>query len=223
MRQAGLLALLLLLGACSSEGETEFLRAGRFLRDTAFPPEPPPPGREPTRAELDQIPFATIAIRRGEGPRSFVVPLANNGGYLSYVDGQRRGVVLRGGALAGTLGLGRDLDGVRHAADDPVAVPRPLGTWPATVDRSYEYVRRSLDRYQITLRCRFERGPRQAIEIVERRFEVVAVTEICRNAHREVVNRYFVDPETGFIWRSVQWYAPRQTPLTIEIIRPFAG
>ncbi|MEL6476217.1 MAG: YjbF family lipoprotein [Pseudomonadota bacterium] len=219
---------LLAMAACSNDGTVTSELVAGFLLDEIAPgiladaPEEAAPARELTRAELDQIPFATIALSVEDSPRAFVVPLADNGGYLTYMDATRRGIVMQGGAITGTLGLGIDLNGVRNAANDPVARPTPLAEWPGQVYRNYQYKLRDGKEYSISLTCIFERVARERIEIVERRFEVVRIAETCTNRARQVVNQHWVAPETGFIWKTTQWVSPQQPPLTVEIIRPYS-
>jgi hypothetical protein len=185
--------------------------------------EQPAPARELTRAELDQIPYATIALSFDGGPRTFLVPLADNGGYLTYLDQNRRGLVMKGGAVTATKALGEDLRAVRHHRADPVATPAPLAEWPEGVYRDYQFHKRDGVEYSVTLACVFERLARETVEIVGLDFEVVQISEICTNAARQVVNTYWVEEETGFIWKSQQWLGPNLDPATVEIIRPYSG
>lgn len=191
--------------------------AGLFGSDEARAPA----GPQPTRAQLDQIPFATIAFEYGGLPPVYMIPLSDNGGYLTYQDEGRRGVVLLGGAVAGTDGLGEDLRAVKHASNDPIAYQRPLADWPDFVARSYQYRVRDLAEYIVTVACELTPADRVAYEIVERRYVVTRVEETCRNAAREFRNRYWVD-DAGFVWASEQWLGPNLEPARIEIVRPYA-
>jgi len=220
---AGLTVVAALLQGCSDSGPSEGTRIGSRLLDTLVTPETPPPAEPPTRAELESLDSAVIAVSSAEGALAYIVPLAVNGPYESYYDSARRAVVLRGGAVARTHGLGFYLRGVRFAEEDPIATPRPLESWPGQVDREYQFRVRDLHPYTITLTCVYQRGPRRGIEIVGRRHEVVEVTETCRNARRTVTNRYDVAPQSGFIWRSTQWRGPDVPPLDIAVVRPFRG
>lgn len=212
-----------LLAACSSGGESNFQRLGALARTSILGTEKKQPARELTRAELNQIPYATIALSFGGGPRTFLVPLADNGGYLTYLDQNRRGLVMKGGAVTATKALGEDLRAVRHDPDDPVARQRPLAEWPDKVYRDYQYRKRDGAAYSVTLACVFQRLARETVEIVELKFRVVRVSEICTNAARQVVNTYWVEEATGFIWKSQQWLGPNLNPATVEIIRPYSG
>jgi hypothetical protein len=216
------LAVALLLGACSSGGPTYLERLGAAIKDRIAPPRPRPP-REFTRAEFDEIPFATITVAFGEGARAILVPLADNGGYLDYRDASNRGIRILGGAVAGSEGLGLNLEAVRHDRRDPVAYPRPLADWPESVFREYQYRVREAEDYGITLACSFQVVARETVEIVEIDFDVARVSEVCTNQARQVINTYWVEEETGFIWKSEQWLGPVLGHARIEVIRPYAG
>lgn len=218
---AGLVLLALSLGACSSGGPGYFQRFGTAIKDTVAPAEPEP-APERTRAELDEIPYATIAVTFEER-RAFLVPLADNEGYLDYRDSTSRGIRMLGGAVAGTEGLGEDLEAVRFASDDPVAHPAPLAEWPDELFRAYQFRKRERPQYSITLGCRYQRLARETVEIIELSYDLVRVSEICRNQRREVVNTYWVEEDTGFIWKSRQWLGPAIGEVRVEIIRPYSG
>ena len=56
-----------------------------------------------------------------------------------------------------------------------------------------------------------------------RSYETARIVESCANARRRFQNVYWVVPETGFIWKSVQWLGPKLNPVTVEIIRAYQG
>lgn len=217
------LVMALGLGACSSGGSTMFQQIRTLARTAVAGPEEPAQAPALTRAELNRIGSAVIAVAREDGPRAFLVPLSDNGGYLNYRDNAGNAVVMLGGAVSRTESLGRDLQAVRHHRLDPIAHQTPLADWPGRVPRDYQYAVRDLGSYNITLDCVFTSVARETIEIVELSYDLVRMSEICTNARRQVSNTYWVDAETGFVWKSEQWAGPSLGHLTVEIIRPYAG
>lgn len=212
-----------LLAGCTSDGSSALEELGPLAEEIILGPgEPPPPAPPITRATLDAVPFATIAISAPGQPRAFVAAVADNGGFVSYQDQLRRSIVLEGGLVVATKGLGYNLSAVKHQLDDPVAIPTPAADWPTTVVRNYQFALVGAEDYQVTVGCQIQQAARERIEIVELDFDVMRVEETCGNGLRTFTNTYWVDPETGFIWKSVQWIGPRQPdPLVIEVIRPF--
>lgn len=222
-RSIAALALGALLAGCSSSGSSDLGRMTALAGQSLFPAEPQATPRELTRAELDRIPYATIALSFTGGPRSFIVPLADNGGYLTYQDANRRGLVMLGGAVTETLALGEDLQGVHHDRRDPIAYPKPLAEWPRRVFRDYQFTVRDGADYRVTLDCIFQKVSAETVEIVEIAFDLVRVSETCTNAARQVTNTYWVEEDTGFIWKSQQWLGPQLGQATVEVIRPYGG
>lgn len=193
---------------------------GPLLGDEAPAPEATPL----TRAQLDQIPFATIAVSADDAPPAFVAAVADNGGNIVYQDQTRRSLVLRGGLLVASQGLGYNLSAVKHQPGaDPIAEPRPLAAWPDLITRNYQFALLGTDDYQITVRCRYQPIARERIEIVELDFNLMRVEETCANGARRFTNLYWVDEANGFIWKSEQWLGPRLPPMQLEVIRPYAG
>lgn len=217
------LAGLTLLAGCSSDGSTAAERLGPQLETVIFGEDTPPAAPTTlTRAELAEVPFATIAISTPDAPRSYVAAVESNNGFVEYQDLTRRSVVLEGGLLVGTHGLGYNLSAIKHQLDDPVARQTPLDRWPGSVVRNYQFSLTGARGFEITVDCGFQKIARERIEIVELFFDLMRVEETCGNGKRTFTNTYWVDPDTGFIWKSVQWIGPRQPyPFTVEIIRPF--
>ena len=225
LRLAVTLSLVLQLGACTSGDNTLFERIGSLARhsisgSSAAPADPAP---AMTRAELDRIPYATAAFSKAGGARVILVPVVDNGGYLNYRDPGGDSVIMFGGAISGSESLGFDLQAVQHHPRDPIAHQMPLADWPGRLSRVYEFLQRDLGRYVIALDCVYEPAVPEKIEIFELIFDLMRVNEVCTNAERQVINSYWVDVETGFIWKSEQWVGPQVGHVTVEIIRPYSG
>ena len=219
------LAPALVLGACSSSGPGFFQRLGSTAMEAVAPEkaEEAEAPRQLTRAELNEIPYATIAVSRQDSPRAFLVPLADNAGYLDYRDSSGRSVRMLGGAVVGSAGLVYALAALRVGRRDPVAHETPLAEWPEQIYREYQYRVHETGKYGITLSCTYQPVARETIEIVEINFDLMRVSEVCTNQRRQVTNTYWVEEDTGFIWKSEQWLGPEIEHLTVEIIRPHAG
>ena len=230
IRTLSALCLGAFVAACSSGGDSTGERLRPLLEQSVLggsifgedEPAPKPPVF--TREQLNAVPFATIALKDAEGNRSYVVPVADNGGYLNYQDAARRSLIFRGGLITATQGLSYNLSAVRHALDDPIVTPTPVAEWPGNIYRNYQFkLSGGAKDFTITTSCVYALGARERIEIVELFFDTIRVDETCSNAVRTFTNTYWADPNTGFIWRSKQWIGPRQEPMNIEIIRPYAA
>lgn len=211
-----------LVSACSSGGPNLYNQVGEFALSTLTGVEQQE-GVELSRAELNKIPYATISVSVAGGPRAYLVPLADNDGYLDYRDEAGNSVRMLGGAVSGLQAPGYDLDAVRHGSDDPIAHRRPLADWPSEVWREYQFSLRDVESYDISLNCVFQPVVREPIEIAEISYDLMRVSEICSNARRTVINRYWIDETTGFVWKSEQWAGPKLGKIVVEVIRPYIG
>lgn len=229
------IVIAILLAGCSSGGNTIFERMAPMVQQQVLGSlgfdevagkgglsgngTPVPPAM--SRADLEQIPYATISMKHGDNQAAFIVPIADNGGYLAYQDSVNRGITLHGGLITATHGFGHDLDSVAHRDDDPVFTPTPPQNWPGMLARSYGFNIRGESTFEITVQCTSRRANAEVIEIVERRFQLLRMVETCVNAKRQFTNTYWVDAQSGFIWKSEQWVGPRIPTMTVEIVRPY--
>jgi hypothetical protein len=178
---------------------------------------------EPTRAELNEKPFATISVRReGTDRAAYIRASADDDGYVTYYIRGGISLTFRGGAISGHRGLGFDLMGFNSSPDDPLVTPTALNNWPESVDRVYQMRGGDGRIYTRSVVCTPVRGDAMKLEIKEIVFDVVEVEDRCRSGALAFSNRYWVAADTGFIWKSEQWTGPEMPPLVVEIIRPYA-
>ncbi|MFO7855789.1 MAG: YjbF family lipoprotein [Paracoccaceae bacterium] len=183
----------------------------------------PPPPPQPTRAEIDAIGFATIAARfTDDGPRAFLVAAAATEDYVTYSAADRRNLILHGAAVSSIRGVGSGL--VSHAAGpgpDPLVTRMPLEAWPSRLVRTWRFSD-GLGRETVrAAECRPRAAEEERVEILERRYDLVRVEERCTTSTGSFVNLHWVEPESGFVWKTRQWIGERTPPVRIEILTPF--
>lgn len=219
----------LLLAACGTSNDESRRVAGLVLDQTLADlglADEAAPAAQPGYDEVVQLPFASVALRidrlsAPQDPPALLAANAAGGGRVWYLDAARRGVAFAGGRMVGTRGMAQDLLGAPLDPADPLAVPRPLAEWPAgakLLQRSRdgqgeEHVRAFSCRYAVV-------GPQQVTlyEISER---LTLVEERCANVRGGFVNRHWIEPETGQVWRTRQWLGPETGVLDVAVIRPF--
>ncbi len=220
-RSTATLALALLAAAgLSACGDTDAARFASVVRQSLTGPDET--AREPTRAELNQVQLATIAVRpEGATRRSYLTATTVNDDYVTYYAPAGRSLTFKGGAIAGHRGLSHDLMGFNSSPNDPLVTPAPLADWPDRVDRVYQFRGGDGKIFTRAVVCAPIRGEAVKLEIKEIVFDVVEVEDRCRSGALAFSNRYWVAVDTGLIWKSVQWTGPSVRALTVEIIRPF--
>lgn len=208
----------LLLSACGQGPTEQYIT---LVRDAFKEGEP---RREPTRAQLNELPYAIIAARReGATNPAYLSAITANDGYVTYQSPAGRSFTLKGGAIVAHRGLGYDLVGFNSSPDDPLTTPTPLAEWPKSTTRVYQMRGGDNKIYTRSVVCVPTPGERVDLEIKEVVFDVVEVEDRCRSGTLDFTNRYWVAADTGFVWKSTQWTGPKMFPLILEIIRPYGG
>lgn len=150
---------------------------------------------------------------------------------LGNVDGQRQlwygkdgvVVVLAHGRVVQTIGLEQNLDNSRiSSAADPFVSGLQTLSAPITYTREDDWSRGY--RYGIPVRATLSPTGMADIDILGTSHHVLLITEqlVSEVAGYRAVNRYWVDPQDGFVWKSEQHVLPGLT-LTLTQVRPYRG
>jgi hypothetical protein len=172
-----------------------------------------------TRADIDRIPYASLAVRMGDGPQVLVVLGRYDGDRLDWISAQSEVIVTRRGRLVKTYGLPQDLTQTVFLTADPVGQPsRALAAGHQCL-RTIDVDPGHHDGMVVT--SRFEKIGDEAIEILGDR----VATELWREVGAapdvawEFDNRYWIDPGSGYVWKSRQAATPSLPPLEITVYR----
>lgn len=175
----------------------------------------------PTTAEVAARPYYQMEATTREGHAVLI---------LGNIDGPREdwygshGVVvfLEHGQVVQTTGLTQNLAGLRQPADNPFA--RGLQHLAGPID----YVRHE-DwspgyRYDVPVHVRLVPAGTEQLTILGQAHTVLRVDEqlSAPAAGYRATNHYWVDPDDGFVWKSVQQVAPGLA-ITLVQLRPYRG
>jgi len=163
------------------------------------------------------LPYASMGAKIGRGQRSLLVLGRYDGPDRHWISADRAAVVTRNGRLIRLYGIGADLRDTHEIDDDPVAA--------ATF--AFEGLhRRSVDlgtplKYGIPIESFFTVQRRETITILDRQHDTLLVTEAndARTVRWSFVNQYWLDFDTGYVWRSVQHFAPEMPAVTLEVYK----
>jgi Group 4 capsule polysaccharide lipoprotein gfcB, YjbF len=173
----------------------------------------------PTAASVAAQPYFQLQVSSDDG-QAILILASVQGATLGWygVDGQA--VFLRHGLLVKTLGLTQNLDAVLLSQQDPFAaglqhLQQPL-TYTRVMDWSPGY------RYGVQAQAQLQPKGLEDVEILGTVHHLLRIDERVRSAEADldVVNRYWVDPADGFIWKSRQYAAPG-LPLELIQLRPY--
>lgn len=177
-----------------------------------------------TREDINNIPYASCYARIGDNPRALVILAKIIKNDLYWVTANRETFVTRKGRLVKTHGLQSDLTSSRwnNALAD-------IGNFVvgSTNRESQEYGRtidiKSDNIYGIYIRSHLLRqNDAVSLEIEDLVFDTTLVieTNIASTLRWEFSNYFWVDNQTGFIWKSIQHFAPSAGPLIQTILKP---
>lgn len=94
-----------------------------------------------TADEILNIPYASIYVKLGDGPRVFMVLAFAEDGLLKWISADKRMLVTQNGRVIKSIGLpGTNLDGLSSSLPDPLSLnlllERTPKTWQLTADYS---------------------------------------------------------------------------------------
>lgn len=140
--------------------------------------------------------------------------LEENRGYDTYGTADRRSIVLRGGMLTGTRGLGHDVMSSDVAAVRALVSGRRAG--------AARRVMRYLDGEDLTVarvwQCEVRVGDSSRATLAQRQADVTEVSETCTGDGPGFTNTYQVG-DKGRILTSRQWHSPPVGYLSIRTLR----
>lgn len=181
---------------------------------------------KPDRAAIAEADLAAI-VATGQlyGITAVAVAQQMRAGRIIYRSVENRSVTLNGGLVFTSRGFGTNLQAVETAADDPLVTAMRPADWPDQLTRTYRFSARGPEFAALTARCEITRGQTVSeITVVEVARQTLPVTARCITADGQVfINRHFIDPDSGTLWRSLQWTGPDQGYLLIDVIAPFSG
>lgn len=225
-RLTAALALMSCLSACASDGGGAG-QAGAVIYGIvsegvfgAGEDKPAPPAQVP-RDMVAKLEYASIGVTIDDNPQ-FLFLLANTTPTDEiYTFGYQVSVVLRGGRLIRTQGLTDDVLGGRWEGEDIVKTSARTGA-PATGIRWMETNQRGIGTREAS--CTATSIADETVTILETPIVTRHVQEDCEvpDLKWRFTNHFWLIPETGQIWMSVQNVTPKASPLVIQTLRPAA-
>ncbi|MFF2048351.1 YjbF family lipoprotein [Stenotrophomonas bentonitica] len=210
--QRGIAALLLItlaLTGCGVVGRTSIKTMQLAVQGT--------PDVQPSAAEVAAKPYPQIKVN---GPNGGAVLVLGNidAGRQAWYSSERSIVFLQDGLLVGTHGGSPELQQMWIEGDNPF---HALHTLQGTVAVQRRYDLMPGYRYGIPVTGTLERLGAEPVDILGKVRTLVHVRETLRGTQWKGENHYWVDPASGFIWKSQQMIAPG-TRLDITQLKPYS-
>jgi hypothetical protein len=215
-----LLGLLLALAACGNSPLDS--AAGAFRQGLLGGPD-----LGLSRADVAKIPYASIAVRLGRGPEAFVVLAQASGPTRQWIAADRHLLETQAGRITKTIGFPVDLTHSEFVTPDPLARHLdPTRTYALeriidVTDHQGPTGDTPTDTLLVrsTLTCQ---GPR-TITLLGIPVPTYLWTETATapDLKWSQTNQYWQDQNTPTIWKSRQYTAPQNPPITITLLRPY--
>ena len=218
VRLMALAAALLLLSGCDSTGTSDYSLYYQALRQSISAGL----GAEPriTRDQAAKIPYASIGYRVDDGPEQLLVLATDSGGQQLWTSAAHVVIVTRDGRVVRTVGLAQDVSAVTPQKGQELVSPSAASSGSQTHVRLEDFP--GIPAYGAAVTCTATpRGP-ETIVILGRGITTRKIDEACHSDMLDwsFTDSYWVDPQSGLVWRSIQHVSPKAGAIEIETLRP---
>jgi hypothetical protein len=214
---SSLLAPLLLVGACSSTGDSDYSQFYRVLRQSLSANFGHP---RVTKDQAAAIPYASMGYRLNDGAEQLIVLATDSNGEQLWTSAAHIVIATRDGRIVRTVGLPANVSAVTPAAGQALPPPIAALSGPLAYARLADLPEMKI--YGAALACKAVYRGRQTIVILERGIPTAKVDENCVNAalNWSFTDSYWLDPKTGLAWKTIQHLGPKDGKIETEILRP---
>lgn len=166
--------------------------------------------QEVTYQQAAAIPFASIGVRLGDGPEGILVLGSSNTEQQLWTAASHVVLLTRGGRITRTAGLDQNLSDMRLVKGEN------------SVDTVWQADLGELHLYSVLIKCHSVARGAETISNFNTPVPVVRVEDECRSdqLNWSFTNTYWVSPQNGLMWKSIQHISPKMDPLQIRILRP---
>ena len=166
---------------------------------------------------IESISYASSLINFKKSPKSLIILQSKDKDIYTWVSSDSRVFLTKNGRVIGTMGLPNDL----------YKIERPNISFKEILNKKssinyvayYSFKKPSLNNLKVEISV--EVIGRKKINILRREKDLILVEErlISKKINWKRTNRFWVDPETYFVWKSIQNISPKLPELTLEITK----
>ena len=213
----GITCLALLLSGCASGGNVTYSEYGRILGQafsSAFSRS------SVAREAAAAVPYASLGYRIDGGDQGMLVLATDTNGTQLWTAATHVVFQTSDGRITRTVGLQHDLGGTAPLRGQALTPPSMALKTPFASVRLADFP--DLGAYGVEISCSAAARRRENVEILGQAIPTMRVDEACENSKISwrFVDNYWLDPQTGFVWRSLQHVAPQSGAVETEIFRP---
>lgn len=204
------------LTGCNSSGQSgygEYYKIVRQAWSTQFG------GGGITRDQAAAIPYASMGYRIDGGRERIIVLATDVGGEQLWTAADHIVLVTRDGRLWRSVGLAHDLGGTTLSTG---SLPSPAQALEAPFESTRQKDFPDAGLYGVTIRCRAVSHGEERISILGHAMTTIRVDEKCeaRTSGWAYTDSFWIDPESGVSWKTIQHVHPAGETIETEIFRP---
>jgi hypothetical protein len=211
-----LTALVMTLGlsACSSDGNSDWSAVAQMVKGYWTGSDTVP------IEQAAGIPYATVGVRVGDGAQGMFILASQTGNDLLWVSGRVVAFTTRDGRIIRSAGLDHNLAGYLPQGSMPA--PETAASWSTPRAIAWTADLTEPDRYSVRVECQRQPEGIEAVTLLGKQIRTLKVTEDCSAPEIgwNFVNTFWVGPDNGFVWKSIQFIHPDLDPIEIETLRP---
>jgi hypothetical protein len=213
LRWIALAPFVLALGACSSDGASDWPALWTAAQQAWAGGE-----SSVSLQQAGAVPYATLGVRIGGGPQQLLILATDNGDHRLWTSAAHVAIETRNGRITATAGLQQNLFGF-------ISQSGANQSWMVAHEYQWTADFADIGRYSILVTCHDVPTARETIQILGKDFDTMRVEEDCNAAQLDwsYHNTFWVDALSGRVWRSRQFFHPKADPLELEILRPPAS
>ena len=177
-----------------------------------------------TREKITATPYASLGVQFRGQPKVVMILATADGPLLNWVSSNHAMISTLNGVIVSTRGLPMNLLKTDQLTPDPLAKLTPGDKIDSGVFRKLTFgSSESNPQEEVLITSRYKNLGEDSIEILGERKKVWLVEEAAdyRAWRWQVINKYWLDPRTRFIWRSRQQLVPDIEELTLEVLKPY--
>lgn len=173
-----------------------------------------------TLKEAAAIPYASMGWRLDGGRQSIIVLATDNAQGQLWTSAAHIVLLTQDGRIKRTVGLPHDLAALAPRGGDAMTPPSRALTGAYSELRSADFP--DINAFGAALSCRGMMRGAQMVTILGKKISTARVEEHCDSPALgwSFTNTYWIDRDTGFVWRSVQHIHPKGGTIETEIFRP---
>jgi hypothetical protein len=172
-----------------------------------------------TRQQVDELAYAQMGVRVGNGARGIMVLAEVQGDELQWISANRIMLKTRRGRIMRSVGLPEDLSDCRLFGPDLLDqyhFDKP--------NAPLETLRRNIDvgsKFGISILSKFTVEGSETVTILDQKFDTIRVREDQQSdgAKWQHPNRYWLSLRSPLAWRSIQYISPSMAPIEMEMLK----